>query len=45
MPHLKSIETTRGTGTDPYAEGMLESKKAFEDTPLNISSFSTARPC
>ena len=37
----------RGAGIEPYAAGNDEPKSnnADEVTPLNISSFSTARPC
>lgn len=45
MTHLKSIETTCGAGIEPYPEGMFESNNVVEDTPFDISSFSTARPC
>lgn len=47
IDYLKSTETTRGAGIEPYAAGNAEvkSNNVAEITPLPVSSLSTARPC
>lgn len=43
--YLKSTEVARGAGLEPYPAARVGSKGAAEETPLNTSSFSAARPC
>lgn len=42
---LKSTDAARGAGIEPYPAVTIGSKGTAVETPLNVSSLSTARPC